>query len=328
MAFTNTIVRQDYQGDNSTVTFAIPFEVISDSSAETKVYIVDESVDPSTETLQVEGSDYSIVNDDVVFSTAPATTDKVWLVRELNITQTLDLITSGAFLPQSQEVMFDKVIGLIQQVDDKVKRSPVLRVTDDLTPPLVMPPPEAGKVLGWDASGTLLQLYSVEDLGVSPGAFGAQAYVDFTQSALAAATPGSGVTRVYGKTDGNLYKKTSDGVERLLGQGALTVSGSRGTPNDIVAGTGITFTAGTQRNVIFIQGSGGAVTVSASPPIQAGTISGQEIILVGRSDTNTVTFNNSASNLELNGDITMGAGSVLGLVWDGTAWVETFRNGL
>jgi len=43
-------------------------------------------------------------------------------------------------------------------------------------------------------------------------------YIDFTQVAAPAA-PAAGVTRAYGKTDGKLYKKTSDGVEVEVGGG-------------------------------------------------------------------------------------------------------------
>lgn len=112
--------------------------------------------------------------------------------------------------------------------------------------------------------------------------------------------------------------------------GAYTLNGSRGTPNNVTAGGGITV-LGVQRELQFIQGAGAPVTITATPPIQAGTSTGQELVLVGCHATNTVTFD-TASGVVLNGAIVMGsaatggsAGSVLSLVWDGTAWNEVSR---
>lgn len=111
---------------------------------------------------------------------------------------------------------------------------------------------------------------------------------------------------------------------------AALIFGSRGTPRDIVAATGITSGAShmsttSTDQVIFIQGSGGAVTITANPQIQAHTVVGARMTLVGRSDTNTVTISNG-TGLELNGNITLSAASVLYLMWDGTVWFEVSRN--
>lgn len=326
MAFDNPVVKDTYTGDNSTVTFAIPFEVIDDAEVETVVYLLDTSVTPNVATVQVLGADYSIVGSNVEFDTAPTTDDLVVIGRVLALEQELDLINNGALPATSLENQFDRVVAMIQQLNEKIERAPILEYTSQLSGQLEFPYPVAGSVIGWDPTGLFLQTYTAEELGLTPQAIGEQEFIDFEQQSSVTA-PASGFQRVYAKSDGNLYKQGSDAVERLLGQGALTVSGTRASPNNIVAGTGVTFTAGTQRLLIFIQGSGGDVTVSASPPIQAGTIVGQEIILVGRNDSQTVTFTNSAT-LELNGDITMGAGSVLSLVWDSSAWVEVSRKGL
>ncbi len=105
--------------------------------------------------------------------------------------------------------------------------------------------------------------------------------------------------------------------------GELGVSGTRASPTAIVAGTGV-LAPTAPRMTYFIQGSGGAVDVSANPQIAAGTFLGQEIILIGRSDTNTV-FLEDGTGLDLNGPWLGGASSVISLVWDGTNWVERSR---
>jgi hypothetical protein len=74
----------------------------------------------------------------------------------------------------------------------------------------------------------------------------------------------------------------------------------------------------------FIEGSGGAVDVSANPQIAAGNTVGQELILIGRNDTNTVLFEDG-TGLSLNGPFDMGADNVLTLVWDTSVWVEVSR---
>lgn len=113
--------------------------------------------------------------------------------------------------------------------------------------------------------------------------------------------------------------------------GPPRVFGSRASPGNVVGATGIVSGSGLMSateidQITFVQGSGGAVTVVSSPAIQAGTIIGQRMQIIGRSNTNTVTLTNSSGQLELNGNITLGLSDVLNLLWDGTAWVETSRN--
>lgn len=126
--------------------------------------------------------------------------------------------------------------------------------------------------------------------------------------------------RVIDFTDGF----TSASAPTTLSVSSLTISGSRASANSIVAGTGITAPSGTSQ-LQFVEGSGGAVDVSANPQISAGDAVGQLLILVGRSDTNTVTLEHG-TGLVLNGTCVLSADSVLTLVWDSTNWVEVNRN--
>lgn len=103
------------------------------------------------------------------------------------------------------------------------------------------------------------------------------------------------------------------------GGGALEVYA---TENISAAGT-IT-AAVEQRELRRVQGNGAAVTADTTTPITAGTVEGQELILKGMSDTNTVTIQDSG-NVDLNGDATLYAGSILSLVWIDSKWLETGR---
>jgi hypothetical protein len=100
------------------------------------------------------------------------------------------------------------------------------------------------------------------------------------------------------------------------------VTGSTGTPTDIVDADGIT--PGTSTLAVqFIQGSGGAVDITANPQIEAGTTVGQQLVLVGCSDSNTVKVDHGTGVVLRNGSsLTLKNHMVLSLLWDGTNWVE------
>jgi hypothetical protein len=108
-----------------------------------------------------------------------------------------------------------------------------------------------------------------------------------------------------------------------------TLTGSYSSPSAIVAGTGVAFTGGGRLQVWFIQGSGGAVDISANPQIAAGTEVGQILVLIGTSDTNTVKLEHG-TGIQQNGECFLGAGSSIGYIWTGATgtWVELFRNSI
>jgi len=64
-----------------------------------------------------------------------------------------------------------------------------------------------------------------------------------------------------------------------------------------------------------------------NPQIANGTIHGQELLLVGTSDTDKIKLD-QANNLVLNGDCTLKNGSTLLLFWNQTDWAEISRNDL
>lgn len=95
-----------------------------------------------------------------------------------------------------------------------------------------------------------------------------------------------------------------------------------------IAAAGTVTVSSNQRMLKFIEGDGSATTADTTTPIENGSTDGQELKLVGLSDTNTVTITNSG-NVSLNGDITFNANTVLDLFWsdDQTKWIETTRRG-
>lgn len=85
---------------------------------------------------------------------------------------------------------------------------------------------------------------------------------------------------------------------------------------NITAGGGITPT----KTNTLIQGSGGAVDITANPQIAAGTIAGQILKLTGQSNTNTVKIDNG-DGVVLSASITLGDDDKADFIWDGTNWV-------
>lgn len=80
-------------------------------------------------------------------------------------------------------------------------------------------------------------------------------------------------------------------------------------------------------NVRRISGSGGAVTVDTTTGMDAGTLDMQEVILIGQSDTDTVTIN-PIGNMAPNGSVTLGANDAVTFRWDASLslWLEMGRS--
>jgi len=105
-------------------------------------------------------------------------------------------------------------------------------------------------------------------------------------------------------------------------------NGSFGTPNDIVAGTGIVFDGNGNTEIQYIQGSGGAVNISANPQISAGTNDCDELKLIGASDANTVQIDDGDGVVLVGFLPPLGAGDSISFVWDddNSLWREVSRN--
>lgn len=98
---------------------------------------------------------------------------------------------------------------------------------------------------------------------------------------------------------------------------------------DITASDGVA----ANNRIMRVQGSGGAVTVTATPSI-ADARDGEELIIQGNSDTNTLTLQDESnlanSGLQLAGgaDVTLGKGDTIYLTYDegDDKWYEISRS--
>lgn len=197
MAFTDTRVKEAYVGDGTTVTFAIPFQVIFSAEDEVKVYLRDESVSPATQDLQTLGSDYYIDGSNVIFYTPPALDILVVVVRELELKQNfLDLINNGAFLPETHEKAMDAVVAMIQQLSERIDRAPLSQITEQITASYNYGEPIASTLIGWNALGTQVQLYSFDDIYADVAADLAAHIADTTAAHAASAISISAITNI------------------------------------------------------------------------------------------------------------------------------------
>lgn len=175
-------------------------------------------------------------------------------------------------------------------------------------------------------------------LGVANGGTGANT---LTQYGVLLGNGTSAVSAV-GPSSNSGYVLTSNGASAAPSFQALpamspSVNGSAASPQSVSA-SGISLSAPTYVNVVFIAGStSGNTVVTATPSITACTAAGQELTIISESAANTITLQNNAdlsgSQVLLNGPWTSGENSstpyTLTLKCDGAAtphWVEIARN--
>ena len=108
------------------------------------------------------------------------------------------------------------------------------------------------------------------------------------------------------------------------GSGGLVPVGSPVAPISIDSSAGIIPTANI-RQIMYISGDG-LTEITAIPQIAAGTVTGQELILVGVGETLVQSTNlKDGSGLSLNGAVSLFNWQTISLVWSGTVWAEFNR---
>lgn len=113
-------------------------------------------------------------------------------------------------------------------------------------------------------------------------------------------------------------------ADAAYGPFTVNAQGTRASPIAITAGGGITPLTGVALQVIYVQGSGGAVNITANPQIVAGDAANQILIVIGCSDTNTVQIDHG-DGVVSNGSRILGADFVWAAMYNATTkWVEIF----
>lgn len=157
MTLSTTSSRISHAANGATTSFAFAFKIWAASNL--KVYLRNNTT--LVDSLQTLGSDYSVDavsypnTGNVVFGAAPASGQTVVIVRDMPLTQDLDLIASGAFAAENVEVQLDKLAAEIQTLRELIARGPRFAVGTAIAD-LDLPEPRSAvsnQLLGVTAAG-------------------------------------------------------------------------------------------------------------------------------------------------------------------------------
>jgi hypothetical protein len=156
MTLSTTTTRISYAGDGSTTSFAFSFKIWA--ASDLKVYLRDTNT--LVDTLQALTTHYSVVgtlpsSGSISFVTAPTSPQRVIILRNASATQDLDLQANGAFAADNIESALDKIVGLVQSLDEQSGRALTLPVGTSLAN-LALPEPTmatAGQVIAVNGAG-------------------------------------------------------------------------------------------------------------------------------------------------------------------------------
>lgn len=124
MTIASTTSRWAYTANGTSTNFSYTGKIFA--STELVVHLVDTA---GTETLQTLGVDYTVSGvgnnsgGSVVFSAAPTAGYRVIIRRIVNLTQPTSFRNQGAFFPELHEDSFDRLVMMIQQVNDLAQRA-------------------------------------------------------------------------------------------------------------------------------------------------------------------------------------------------------------
>jgi len=134
MTLSTTSTRVSYSGNGATTSFAFSFKIWAASNL--KVYSRDNTT--LVDTLLTLTTDYTVDiitypnTGNVVFTTAPASGKTIIILRDMPLTQELDLIASGSFAAENVEAQLDKLAAEIQTLREMIARTPRLPIGSSL----------------------------------------------------------------------------------------------------------------------------------------------------------------------------------------------------
>jgi hypothetical protein len=201
MTLSTTVSRVSYAANGSTTGFAFGFKIWA--ASDLKVYLRNNAT--LSDTLQTLNSDYTIAitsvpatqypgTGEVVFAAAPPSGRTVVIVRDMPLTQDLDLIASGSFAAENVEVQLDKLAAEIQTLRELIARSPRLPVGTAFAD-IALPEPRAAvanQLIGVSAAGDGYELKVPADLSLQTVSSYIGTLLDDPDAATARATLGIG----------------------------------------------------------------------------------------------------------------------------------------
>lgn len=190
--------RAAFLGDGTTRIFPLGIRIWS--PADLKIYIRDAAL--QSDMLQTLGLDYTLDvpvfpgTGTIQFSSAPSTGSLITLLRDMALTQELDLATSGAFAAENIETQLDKLTAQIQTLRELIGRAPRFSPGSALAD-LALPEPaisRANHLLGISADGARYETRVPTALNLQAVTAFAAGLLDDPDAATARATLGLGTS--------------------------------------------------------------------------------------------------------------------------------------
>jgi hypothetical protein len=163
MTMSGTTVKQLYNGDGSTTTFAIPFAY----SASSEVVVIVRAAS-GAETVQTSPAHYSISGANVVMVSAPASGQKLLVKRSTAQTQETDYSASRTVSSSNLEDSLDKLTRIAQELKESSDRAVKAKASDTAT--VELPAATGNNLLGWNAGGTAIENKTFSEVASQGGA--------------------------------------------------------------------------------------------------------------------------------------------------------------
>lgn len=157
MTIASQTSRISYNGDASTVAFAVPFYFLA--NADLVVLLMDASGNIATQTM---GTNYSVSGagvsggGTVTMTVAPPSGFTLVIYRDPSQTQTASFNNNDPFPAKSMETALDRLTMLVQRLSSRLGRAPLLKETSTYSG-LVLPDPSPGLALQWRADSLGLE---------------------------------------------------------------------------------------------------------------------------------------------------------------------------
>lgn len=142
-------------GNGSTTVFTGSWKVFNATYLD--VFLEDTTT--GVQTLQTEGTDYTLTFNDsgftVTFTTAPSSSDYVVIGRSVDREQPTIYKTSKGYQGKTHENSYDRIVAMIQELQDETDRAikfPLANTNTNRS----FPTPIEGYLLEWDANGNLI----------------------------------------------------------------------------------------------------------------------------------------------------------------------------
>lgn len=235
MSLSSAACRNDYTGNNSTATYSYSFKIFS----KTHLRVTKKNTS-GVETTLVVDTDYTVTgvggtSGGTIVLTAGylPTSYHLTIRRDVPLTQATDIRNQGSYYPEVHEDEFDKLVMLVQQLQDYINRSiklPETLTSSDLDPAIPSPIVPLA-VLATNTAGDALEFVLKSDLTGATGAAGADGNTVLSGTTV----PDDALDGV----NGDFYLKTD--TSDLYGP---KTAGAWGSPTSLLGATGPTGATG------------------------------------------------------------------------------------